>query len=55
MFRNEVFNGHDGPTAARLLSLHNVAWTLQLMDRMRTAIATSSFDALRREVLAVWA
>ena len=43
------------PTAARLLSLHNVAWTLQLMDRMRTAIATSSFDALRREVLAVWA
>ena len=26
------------PTASRLLSLHNVAWTLQLMDRMRDAI-----------------
>jgi queuine tRNA-ribosyltransferase len=42
------------PTAARLLSLHNVAWTLQLMDRMRAAIAAGSFDSLRREVLAVW-
>ncbi len=42
------------PTAARLLSLHNIAWTLQLMDRMRAAIAAGTFDALRREVLAVW-
>ena len=43
------------PTGARLVSLHNVAWTLQLMDRMRAAIAAGSFDALRRQVLAVWA
>ena len=42
------------PTAARLLSLHNVAWTLQLMDRMRAAVAAGTFHALRREVLAVW-
>ena len=42
------------PTAARLMSIHNVAWTLQLMDRMRDAIATGTFDALRRDVLAVW-
>ncbi len=42
------------PTAARLLSLHNIAWTLQLMARMRTAIAAGTFDALRREVLTVW-
>ena len=42
------------PTAARLLSLHNIAWTLQLMDRMRAAIAAGTFDTLRREVLAVW-
>ena len=42
------------PTAARLLSLHNVAWTLQLMARMRTAIAAGRFQALRREVLTVW-
>ena len=26
------------PTASRLLSIHNVAWTNQLMDRMRAAI-----------------
>ncbi|MGA0877541.1 MAG: tRNA guanosine(34) transglycosylase Tgt [Ilumatobacteraceae bacterium] len=43
------------PTAARLLSLHNVAWTLDLMARMRSAIAASRFESLRREILAVWA
>ena len=42
------------PTASRLLSLHNIAWTLQLMTSMRAAIAAGNFDALRREVLAVW-
>jgi queuine tRNA-ribosyltransferase len=42
------------PTASRLLSMHNVAWTMQLMGRMRTAIESGTFDDLRREVLAVW-
>lgn len=42
------------PTAARLISLHNVAWTLHLMARMRSAIHSGSFDALRREILDVW-
>ena len=42
------------PTAARLVSLHNIAWTLQLMERMRVAISAGQFDDLRREVLAVW-
>jgi queuine tRNA-ribosyltransferase len=42
------------PTALRLLSLHNVAWTLTLMDRLRAAIVDGTFDALRREVMAVW-
>jgi queuine tRNA-ribosyltransferase len=42
------------PTAARLMSIHNVAWTLKLMGRMRDAIAAGRFDTLRREVLAVW-
>ncbi len=42
------------PTGPRLVSLHNLAWTLQLMDRMRAAIGAGTFDALRREVLAVW-
>ena len=42
------------PTALRLVSLHNIAWTLDLMARMRAAIADGSFDVLRREVLNVW-
>jgi queuine tRNA-ribosyltransferase len=42
------------PTAARLLSLHNVAWTIELMHRMRAAIVDGSFDQLRRDVLSVW-
>jgi len=42
------------PTGSRLVSLHNVAWTLNLMQRMRDAIGAGTFAALRREVLAVW-
>lgn len=42
------------PTAARLLSMHNVAWTLWLMDRVRTAIVERRFDELRTQVLSVW-
>jgi len=42
------------PTAARLVSLHNVSWTLQLMDRMKAAISSGSFQSLRSDVLAVW-
>jgi queuine tRNA-ribosyltransferase len=42
------------PTALRLVSLHNVAWTLTLMSRIREAIGAGTFAALRAEVLAVW-
>jgi queuine tRNA-ribosyltransferase len=42
------------PTAARLMSLHNIAWTLQLMARMRAAIQAGTFGRLRDEVLNVW-
>jgi queuine tRNA-ribosyltransferase len=42
------------PTGLRLLSLHNLSWTFQLMARMRQAIADGRFGALRREVLDVW-
>jgi queuine tRNA-ribosyltransferase len=42
------------PTASRLLSIHNVAWTLDLMSQVRQAIAQGRFEALRSEVLAVW-
>jgi queuine tRNA-ribosyltransferase len=42
------------PTASRLLSIHNVAWTISLMNSMRSAIAAGTFDSLRRSVLDVW-
>jgi len=42
------------PTASRLVSLHNVAWTIDLMSRMRVAIGAGTFGSLRSEVLAVW-
>ena len=43
------------PTAARLLTVHNMAWILDLARRMRSAITAGTFDGLRREILAVWA
>jgi queuine tRNA-ribosyltransferase len=43
------------PTASRLVSLHNVAWTIDLMDRMRSAIIAGNFATLRAEILTVWA
>jgi len=42
------------PTGSRLMSLHNVAWTLNLMARMRAAITAGTLSDLRREVLEVW-
>jgi queuine tRNA-ribosyltransferase len=42
------------PTASRLVSLHNVAWTLALMRRARAAIVAGVYDGLRRDVLATW-
>jgi queuine tRNA-ribosyltransferase len=43
------------PTAGRLLTVHNVHWTLDLVRRMRAAIGAGTFDQLRREVVDVWA
>ena len=42
------------PTASRLLSVHNVAWTLQLMERLRAAIACGQLDRVVDDVMAVW-
>ncbi len=42
------------PTAARLVSLHNVAWTIGLLDRMRSSILDGTFASLRADVLSVW-
>ena len=42
------------PSASRLLTLHNVSWTRQLMERLRAAIAAGTLAALRADVLAIW-
>jgi queuine tRNA-ribosyltransferase len=42
------------PTAARLVTVHNISWTLQLMEQIRHAIREGTFENLRRETLAVW-
>jgi queuine tRNA-ribosyltransferase len=44
----------DEPTAARLLTLHNVRWTFDFVDQMRAAIAAGTLDTLRTEVADVW-
>ncbi|MGY6502322.1 MAG: tRNA guanosine(34) transglycosylase Tgt [Acidimicrobiales bacterium] len=45
----------DEPSAARLLTLHNVAWTLDLVDRMRASIREGRFVEFRTSVIDVWA
>ena len=42
------------PTAPRLLTLHNVAWTFAFVDRLRAAIVAGTLDALRADVADVW-
>ncbi len=42
------------PTASRLLSIHNIAWTIDLMSKMRLAIGNGTFESMRRDVLDVW-
>jgi queuine tRNA-ribosyltransferase len=42
------------PTGSRLLSIHNLAWTLALMDDLRAAIVAGRLAALSAEILAVW-
>ena len=42
------------PTSLRLVTVHNLAWTLGLVADMRAAIEAGTFAALRERVLAVW-
>ena len=44
----------DEPSAARLLTLHNVAWLLALMDTAQEAIAAGTFRQLRHRVAEAW-
>ena len=43
------------PTAARILTLHNVAWLLRFMDDMAEAIRAGTFADFRAGVHEVWA
>ena len=38
----------------RAPTLHNLAWLLDFVDRLRTAIDEGRFEAFRTETLAVW-
>lgn len=42
------------PTAARLITVHNVAWLSALVVGLRTAVAEGRFEVERRRILAVW-
>jgi queuine tRNA-ribosyltransferase len=42
------------PTAPRLLTLHNVAWTFALVDRIRAAVEAGALASLRAEVAGRW-
>jgi queuine tRNA-ribosyltransferase len=44
----------DEPTAPRLLTLHNVWWTLRLVEEVRAAIEAGSLDAVRSRVRAAY-
>lgn len=44
----------DEPTAPRLLTIHNVAWTLALIDEVRAAIDDGTLDAVRSRVAAAY-
>lgn len=46
---------NDEPTAATILTRHNVAWLMNLVKQMREAIRAGRFAALRQEILEVWA
>ena len=43
------------PTAARLLTWHNVAWTFALIERVREAVAAGRLATVRADIVAVWA
>jgi len=42
------------PSASRLVSLHNVAWSLRLLEAARGAIVDGTFRQLRARILSVW-
>jgi queuine tRNA-ribosyltransferase len=52
-YLRHLFQVHE-LTAMRIVTLHNLWWLLDLVARMRQAIAAGSFAALRADVLRTW-
>ena len=42
------------PVAGRILTLHNLAWTFDFMQRAREAISHNQFKEFRRKTLEIW-
>ncbi len=42
------------PTAARIITLHNVGWLLRFMDRLADSISDGCFESFRMEVNETW-
>jgi queuine tRNA-ribosyltransferase len=42
------------PSAARLVTVHNLAWTFALVASLRAAVVEGTYAARRAAVLAVW-
>ena len=42
------------PAAARLLTLHNLAWLFDMMRRTRESISAGTFQEFRKEILDIW-
>lgn len=45
---------NDEPTAATILTRHNVAWLLNLVEQMRVAIEAGTFQTFRKRILEIW-
>jgi queuine tRNA-ribosyltransferase len=44
----------DEPTGARILTLHNLAWLFNFVERMRASIKENQFNNFRKETLDIW-
>ena len=53
-YLRHLLSTHE-PTAARLVTLHNLAWMLRFMGQVREAVRSGTLDELRAGVRRVWA
>jgi queuine tRNA-ribosyltransferase len=53
-YLRHLFNVGE-PSAGRLVSLHNLVWLSNLVERAREAVVAGQFSELQRSVEATWA